>query len=317
MPRFRATLLSPTAALSVLLLGLSGCGEDAGSGSEEGSGLDSVQITGDFGAAPEVEWDGELRTGEMTTEVLVEGDGPVLEEGDRALTDLWIGNGYTQDAVFSSFDEGGSPELITVNNDVSPAIAAALEGQKVGSRVAVAAPPKDAFGETGNPQLGLGNEDHVLFIVDIASDVLDGPQGTPQDPPPGAPKLVEEDGVPTGFDFSDADKPGKKLEVITLVEGEGPAIEEGQTGAVNYLGQVFGKKKPFDQSYERGEPTAFPIGVGAVVKGWDQALVGATQGSRLLLVIPPKLGYGEEGNEGAGIKGTDTLVFVVDVLGAA
>ncbi|MDP3889687.1 FKBP-type peptidyl-prolyl cis-trans isomerase [Nocardioides sp.] len=316
MPAFRSTLLAPAAALSVLLLGLTACGEEGGGGSGS-AGLDSVEIAGDVGSAPEVDWDGELRVDELTTEVLVEGEGRTLEEGDRVLTNLWIGNGFTQDVAFSSFEDGGSPELITVNDDISPAIAAALEGQKVGSRVAVAAPPEDAFGETGNPQLGIGNDDHVLFVVDIASDVLDGPEGEAQKPVDGAPELVEEDGKPTGFDFSDAAKPGKKLQVITLVEGDGPAIEEGQTGAVDYLGQVFGKKKPFDQSYERGEPTAFPIGVGAVVKGWDQALVGATQGSRLLLVIPPSLGYGEEGNEGAGISGTDTLVFVVDVLGAA
>ena len=66
----------------------------------------------------------------------------------------------------------------------------------------------------------------------------------------------------------------------------------------------------------RGEPTSFQIGTGAVVKGWDQALVGRAVGSRVLLSIPPDLGYGEEGNKDAGIKGTDTLYFLVDILAA-
>ena len=51
-----------------------------------------------------------------------------------------------------------------------------------------------------------------------------------------------------------------------------------------------------------------------VVPGFAQALEGQTVGSQILAVIPPELGYGEAGNEGAGIKGTDTLVFVVDIL---
>jgi peptidylprolyl isomerase len=85
---------------------------------------------------------------------------------------------------------------------------------------------------------------------------------------------------------------------------------------VNYLGQVYGGDAPFDSSFSRGAPTSFQIGVGAVVKGWDKALVGRAVGSRVLLSIPPDLGYGEEGNKQAGIKATDTLYFVVDILAA-
>ncbi len=56
--------------------------------------------------------------------------------------------------------------------------------------------------------------------------------------------------------------------------------------------------------------------MGTVVKGWDDGLVGQTVGSRVLLAIPPELGYGKTGNEDAGISGTDTLYFVVDILAA-
>jgi peptidylprolyl isomerase len=79
---------------------------------------------------------------------------------------------------------------------------------------------------------------------------------------------------------------------------------------------VYEGDKPFDESYSTN-PASFAIGTGGVIKGWDQALVGKTVGSRVLIAIPPKLGYGEEGNKNAGIKGTDTLYFVVDILGAA
>ena len=58
------------------------------------------------------------------------------------------------------------------------------------------------------------------------------------------------------------------------------------------------------------------IGAGQVIPGWDKTLVGQKIGSRVLLVVPPKEGYGSKGSSQAGIKGTDTLVFVVDILNA-
>ena len=58
------------------------------------------------------------------------------------------------------------------------------------------------------------------------------------------------------------------------------------------------------------------IGKGSVIAGWDEGLVGQTVGSQVLLVVPPDKGYGAAGNTDAGIKGTDTLVFVVDILDA-
>jgi peptidylprolyl isomerase len=82
---------------------------------------------------------------------------------------------------------------------------------------------------------------------------------------------------------------------------------------VHYVGKIWGTDKEFDSSWNRGAPVMFQIGTGKVIKGWDQGLVGVPVGSRVLLVIPPKLGYGEQG-QGDVIKGTDTLVFVVDVI---
>ncbi len=74
----------------------------------------------------------------------------------------------------------------------------------------------------------------------------------------------------------------------------------------------------FDSSWKRGQPFGFTIGASPsqVILGWDKGLAGQTVGSRVLLVIPPADGYGKTGSPQAGIKGTDTLVFVVDILGA-
>lgn len=105
----------------------------------------------------------------------------------------------------------------------------------------------------------------------------------------------------------------KKLESKVLRRGDGVAVQKGDLLVASYLGKVWGGKV-FDSSFSRGEPAAFPIGVGKVIPGWDKTLVGVPLGSRMLLVIPPSDGYGSSGNSAAGIKGTDTLVFVVDLV---
>jgi peptidylprolyl isomerase len=104
------------------------------------------------------------------------------------------------------------------------------------------------------------------------------------------------------------------LGVKVLHQGDGDTVEAGDTIEVDYYGQVWGGRM-FDNSYDRGQSIDFPIGVGAVIGGWDEGLVGKQVGSRVLLSIPPHLGYGERGMPAAGIGGTDTLVFVVDVIG--
>ena len=112
-------------------------------------------------------------------------------------------------------------------------------------------------------------------------------------------------------------EPPTELVVQPLIEGDGPEVEAGQTIVAHYTGIIWDSGEQFDSSWDRGEPASFPIGVGGVIAGWDEGLVGQPIGSQVLLVIPPEQGYGEAGNPDAGIEGTDTLVFVVDILGAS
>lgn len=109
--------------------------------------------------------------------------------------------------------------------------------------------------------------------------------------------------------------PPAGLHQKVLERGHGAVLAKGDLLVANYLGQIW-RGKVFDSSFSRKQPIAVQIGMGQVIPGWDKTLVGARVGSRLLLVIPPADGYGSKGNSQAGISGTDTLVFVVDVLGA-
>jgi len=106
------------------------------------------------------------------------------------------------------------------------------------------------------------------------------------------------------------------LQIEVLVQGDGPEIARGDNIVVHYLGQSW-DGSVFDNSYDRGATIDFPIGIGAVIGGWDQGLVGQQLGSRVLLSIPPELGYGMRGVPQAGIAGGATLVFVVDLVDIA
>jgi FKBP-type peptidyl-prolyl cis-trans isomerase len=310
----RTRRVLPFLLAASLGLGLASCGDDESAGQSSDS-LDSVKVEGEVGSEPEVTFDGQVDASETTTEVLIEGDGPKLADGDQVLTHIWFGNGFTQKKAFSTYDQE-KPELVTIDEKtLSPVFRDGIEGQTVGSRVMVAAPASEAFGDQGNPQLGIGNKDTVIVVLDLMSDVLEEPSGDSAKAPSWAPDLVEKDGVPTGFDFKGVSGPSDTLRSAELVKGDGAKVEKGQTIVVDYLGQVFDGKKPFDESFSK-EPTSFQIGVGAVVPGWDKTLVGQNVGSRVVLAIPPEDGYGKKGNPQAGIKGDDTLYFVVDILAA-
>ena len=107
------------------------------------------------------------------------------------------------------------------------------------------------------------------------------------------------------------------LQYEDTVEGTGPSPSKGQTCEMLYTGWLWvngAKGAKFDSSVDRGEPFEFAIGVGQVIKGWDEGVAGMKIGGRRRLVLPPSYAYGRQGAGGA-IGPDETLVFVVDLLG--
>ena len=321
LPARRLALIP--ALLSVCALSLTACGDDSSSGDPLLDGksydrLDAVTISGDVGSAPEVTWKGAMDAGKVESETITEGDGEQVKGEDDVLAHLWIGNGYSQQTAFSTYDDKKA-ELLTVNDDL-PEFLAGIRDAKVGSRIAVTASAKEAFGETGNSQLGIANKDTVLVLIDLVSKVQDKPEGEASPQPDWMPKPKFRKGVIKGFDFTDAPDPTDDLRRVQLIKGTGPRVKKGQTIAVRYLGQAWDGDKPFDENFGdsgTGQPTTFSIGTGAVIKGWDQGLDGVPVGSRVVLSIPPELGYGAEGSPDSGIPKNATLVFMIDILAAA
>ncbi|HWJ83240.1 MAG TPA: FKBP-type peptidyl-prolyl cis-trans isomerase [Nocardioides sp.] len=117
------------------------------------------------------------------------------------------------------------------------------------------------------------------------------------------------------IDFVDPTPP-TDLVVTDITVGDGDEATAGRTVSVHYVGVAHSTGEEFDASYNRGTPLRFQLGAGQVIAGWDQGVQGMKVGGRRQLVIPPHLGYGDRGAGGV-IKGGETLIFVVDLLGVS
>ena len=111
------------------------------------------------------------------------------------------------------------------------------------------------------------------------------------------------------------DAPPSELVIEDLIEGEGDPLRAGQSILTHYVGVAHSTGEEFDSSWNRGEPLGFRVGVGQVITGWDQGLLGMKVGGRRRLVIPSHLAYGERGAGGVIAPG-EALIFVVDLVEA-
>ncbi|HET7397109.1 MAG TPA: FKBP-type peptidyl-prolyl cis-trans isomerase [Intrasporangium sp.] len=331
MRRNRPVLAAVAATLSLTVL--AGCGSTAnesGAGATTGAtaavpgaGLDVVSATGpvDLKTAPKVTFaKTPVSTAEVARRVLAPGAGQAATKQDTVRVRVQIFNGTTGKLLDDGFAQGRSVDGFRLGRpDLIKGLTEGLLGAQKGARVAFTIPPAAGFGPQGNAQLGIKGTDTMVVVADVA-DVhtpltqVDGAQAAT---PAGLP-AVEFKAGPTKEPTVTVPKSAAPTETkqATLIEGKGAAVQKGQTITAQYHGLIWRDGSVFDSSWKRGAAADFPVGSGQVIPGWDKTLVGKKVGSRVLLVIPPKDGYGSSGNAQAKITGTDTLVFVVDILDA-
>ena len=114
------------------------------------------------------------------------------------------------------------------------------------------------------------------------------------------------------IEFPEGPAPAE-LVIEDITVGDGAEATVGSTVSAHYVGVAHSTGEEFDASWNRGEPLDFRLGVGQVIRGWDEGIVGMKEGGRRRLLIPSDLAYGERG-AGAVIKPGESLIFVVDLV---
>jgi peptidylprolyl isomerase len=311
MRRLTAALLAAPLAATAVLAGCSSSPTQAGSN-------ESVKVTGAEGKAPTVHIPAEKADSALVTKTLVHGKGEKLTAGDSYLADfdVFVWRGKTNKLLFSSFAR--TPEVLPVTMGLT-GLQKALTGQRVGSRVLAVLPPKFGYGPQGNSQIGVQPGDTLVWVVDLLHAFRPNASASGQHLSDGGGKLPTVSAGTGGAPQISVPKsaPPSKLVVKTLIKGAGAPIKAKQSIVVRYVGSVWRTGNVFNSNWPSAQQPTVPPNVftlGQLIPAWNTGLVGIPVGSRVMLVVPPSEGYGKRGNPQAGIKGTDTLVFVLDVL---
>lgn len=259
-----------------------------------------------------------FQVNKTTTKVLHKGTGATADKA--AVVNYTVVVGSSGKTIANTYAQ--TPIGMVLNDDTQlPGLVKAIKGAKVGTTEVAAIPPTDGFGTAGRSDLGVTGKDTLVAYISVKSAVDPLPQakGKAVAPKSGMPKVKWNGSSKPATITAPNTAPPKKLQTQNLINGNGATVKKGQALFAQYTGAIWTKGKAgkvFDSTGNRkGMPAAFTIGEGQVIPGWDKALVGKKVGDRVLMVVPPADGYGSSGNPQGGIKGTDTLMFVVDIVG--
>ncbi|MDR0488493.1 MAG: FKBP-type peptidyl-prolyl cis-trans isomerase [Propionibacteriaceae bacterium] len=273
--------------------------------------IDGIEVTGAFGEEPTVVVPEGWSITSTQAQIITQGDGPAAFVTGLIQANYVGINGRTGE-IFDSSWERGAPVTFALNQ-VVPGFQKGLNGQKVGTRVLIAMPGADGYDANGGQEsAGIEIGDTLVFLVDILKAQYPEPTGTqipandPQMPTVTGPLDAPEVTIPQGVEAP------TELKVQVLVEGDGPEITAMDTMAVNYAEYLW-TGTMIRQTYGFEPLMGYLMGT---IPGWQEGLVGLNVGSRVLLVVPPELGY-PEGNPKIGIPEGSTSVFVIDILYSA
>jgi peptidylprolyl isomerase len=202
----------------------------------------------------------------------------------------WLADGTKFD---SSIDRGRPLTLALGQGQVIPGWEEGLTGMQIGGKRQLVIPPELGYGEQGSGGVIPPNAT-LIFDVELLSIEAGSPAS------------------PTEVDEADYETTDSGLQYYDLEVGTGAEPEFGQQVTVHYTGWLVDGTK-FDSSLDRGEPFTFAVGLGQVIAGWDEGVSTMKVGGKRQLVIPPELGYGEQGAGGVIPPGA-TLIFEVELI---
>ena len=307
------------------LLFTAACGSDDGTNGDAAGGV--AEIKGKVGAKPEISVPKDGKPSDKTVVKTVSaGSGTPIKGsdfvrldwtvekwgGDKELGGTWAA-GSTGDKAprRQSIEQIGKP-----SQQLPEKVLDAVKGKKPGSRILVQGTAGDLIGQSLNTSSGIAAKDVLIWVVDpvgaASVDVKAEAKGEQAPSEPGMPEVKSPSQKAAVITVPKGEKAPKELKEQVLIKGDGKKVEAGQGLIAQYTGVKWEDGKKFDSSWDHGGATAFQIGNGSVVAGWDKGLVGKHVGDRVLLVIPPSLGYGASPQSELA---KNTLVFTVDILG--
>ena len=227
-------------------------------------------------------------------EIINRGSGEQPQMGDKVTVHY---SGYLNDSAKTKFDSSldrDQPFTFKLGKgQVIPGWDEGISLLSVGDKAVLNIPAHLAYGERGAGGIIPPNA-NLIFEVELLSFETPDP-------------II-------AFDVSGKDTitTDSGLKYIIVQEGEGVTPYASQFVSVHYTGYLT-DGNIFDSSIDRGEPIAFPVGVGRVIPGWDEGLMLLNKGAKARLIIPSQLGYGEQG-AGNFIPPNATLIFDVELL---
>ncbi|MFJ8042176.1 FKBP-type peptidyl-prolyl cis-trans isomerase [Kitasatospora sp. NPDC096147] len=275
-------------------------------------------VSGGFGSKATLTLPEGQPGGQFVVSTVIEGEGPTVNKNDWVTVNYTAKDWTSGKDLTSSYDSGQKPQLYQAGSgQLVPAFDQSVLGKKTGTRLLVVAPPAAGFGEQGSANLGIAGGDTVVFVLDVTQSLpQDSTIGGELTQPPADLPQVKDNGkaAPTITVPAGPPAPPTELKTSVLVKGDGKPVQSGQTLVVQYTGVLWANGQQFDSSWSHGGAQALQVGTGSLIKGWDQGLVGQSVGSRVELVVPPSLGYGDKAQ--ASVPAGSTLVFVIDILAA-
>ena len=337
--KFSRALLPAALAGALLITGCSaggGAGDDVtkdAAGKEclaAGDVSKAIKFSGEVGTDAKITSKTPIKVKDMQRSVLKMGKGKVIENGQTTSVAMSVLNGRDGSEV----EKAPAADAAYQTGIYSGWLEEAMRCGVAGQQVAIVAPYAEVFGETKPEDLpveGVKGSDSFVFLLEFG-DIVDAPtassepgtlemddllkkaEGKAKPAPEGFPAVkLAKNGEPTITIPKDAKAPDK-LEIATLIEGEGETVEPGDRVYVNYRGVIWRTGEEFDSSWSRGEPAMFTTN--GVIGGFQQALEGQKVGSQIISVVPAEDGgYGAAQLEKMGHKPDDVMVFVLDILG--
>ncbi|MBV7247044.1 MULTISPECIES: FKBP-type peptidyl-prolyl cis-trans isomerase [Streptomyces] len=324
IPTKTARRAAAVLVVPALLITAAACGSDSKDDAAPKKSGPVAEVTGKFGAEPKIEIAKDAKVAdEVVADDVSTGDGAEVKKGDIVRLDF-AGNIEALGSTWAQ-RQGADPKApraqvvqeVGQQGQMLPTkVADALTGRKVGSRVLVEGTAKAIVGDQLNPQSGIKPTDPLVWVVDIVNakkvDKKGEAEGTQAASEAGMPEVKAASQKAATITIPKGEKAPKDLQEQVLIKGDGAAVKAGEGLVVQYTGVKWEDGEKFDSSWDHGGASAFPIGVGGVIQGWDKGLVGKHVGDRVLLTIPPNQAYGADPSSQLA---KNNLVFVVDILG--